>query len=133
MGNQKDANNELKLKAGAILEDSGRVRRNAEALLQTLQRQRAQLQHKEEEEVKRQQLEQQAKAWTMPDDDVAVPAVETPAVKPAEKAPAAVQPAEAVKKEEKPVEKPAEKPAAPVVREAAKPAPKAEQPAKEAV
>ena len=65
----KEATKELNQKAGAILEESARIRRSAEQLLQQLQRQRMQMVREEEEEQKRLQAEQHAKAWTMPDDE----------------------------------------------------------------
>jgi len=65
----KEATKELNHKAGVILEESARVRRNADALLQSLQKQRAQLQREEEEARKRLHAQQQPKAWTMPDEE----------------------------------------------------------------
>ena len=76
----KEATKELNQKAGAILEESARIRRNAEALLQSLQKQRAQKQREEEEARKRLQAEQHTKAWTMPDDEEGT----VPAAAPAE-------------------------------------------------
>ena len=65
----KEATKELNQKAGVILEESARVKRNADALLQSLQKQRAQLQREADEALKRQQAQQQPKAWTMPDEE----------------------------------------------------------------
>ena len=45
----KEATKELNQKAGVILEESARVKRNADALLQSLQKQRAQLQREADE------------------------------------------------------------------------------------
>ena len=133
----KEATKELNQKASEILEDSARIRRSAEMLLQQLQRQKQQRQREEDERQKRQQAELHTKAWTMPDDDEREP---EPAPVPAEPEPAPkkesapVQPVEkpvvqeAAPAAEKPVKKPEEKP----VVEAEKPAPKVEkQPAAE--
>ena len=68
----KEATKELNQKAGEILEESARIRRSAEQLLQQLQRQRMQMLREEEEAQKRLQVEQHAKAWTMPDDEVII-------------------------------------------------------------
>ena len=65
----KEATKEINQKAGAILEESARIRRNAESLLQSLQKQRTQMQREKEEAQKRQQVQQHTKAWTMPDDE----------------------------------------------------------------
>ena len=128
----KEATKELNQKASEILEDSARIRRNAEMLLQQLQRQKQQRQREEDERQKRQQAELHTKAWTMPDDDEREP----------EPAPVPAEPAPAPKKEpvpEQPVEKPAAREPAPVpekpeekpeekpVVEAEKPAPKPEK------
>ena len=128
----KEATKELNQKAGVILEESARVRRNADALLQSLQKQRAQLQREADEALKRQQAQQQPKAWTMPDEEErkeapapvvekkavehSVPAAEvTPAPAVEKKAPKAEvkeAPVKAVEKAEKPAaaEKKEEKP-----------------------
>ena len=106
----KEATKEINQKAGAILEESARIRRNAENLLQSLQKQRAQMQREKEEAQKRQQVQQHTKAWTMPDDEIAQQ--EIPETKPAvqDTAPAAPQETPAPT----PVQKPtAKKPAAP--------------------
>ncbi len=122
----KEATKELNQKAGAILEESARIRRNAEALLQSMQKQRAQKQREEEEARKRLQAEQHTKAWTMPDEEEHAAPVPAPAeVKPAAETPpapekaAAAPAAAAEKKEEAPKaelpekkEKEEEKPAA---------------------
>ena len=129
----KEATKELNQKAGVILEESARVKRNADALLQSLQKQRAQLQREADEALKRQQAQQQPKAWTMPDEEErkeapapvekktvekSVPAAEvTPAPAVEKKAPKAE-----VKEAPKAAEK-AEKPAA-VEKKEEKPAPK---------
>ena len=140
----KEATKELNQKAGVILEESARVRRNADALLQALQKQRAQLQREADEALKRQQAQQQPKAWTMPDEEdrkeAPAPAVEkktvehsvpaaevTPAPaaeKKAPKAEAKEAPAKAAEKVEK-AEK-AEKPAA-VEKKEEKPAQRQEE------
>ena len=119
----KEATKEINQKAGAILEESARIRRNAESLLQSLQKQRTQMQREKEEAQKRQQVQQHTKAWTMPDDETVqeapaaapvaqpkAPAAEAaPAPKPAAAKPAAPAPEKAasaaVKKEEKPAVK----------------------------
>ena len=119
----KEATKEINQKAGAILEESARIRRNAESLLQSLQKQRTQMQREKEEAQKRQQVQQHTKAWTMPDDETvqeapaaapvaqpkapaaeAAPAPKPAAAKPAAPAPEKAAPA-AVKKEEKPAVK----------------------------
>ena len=142
----KEATKEINQKAGAILEESARIRRNAESLLQSLQKQRTQMQREKEEAQKRQQVQQHTKAWTMPDDETVqevpaaapvaqpkVPAAEAaPAPKPAAAKPAAPAPEKAasaaVKKEEKPAvkeqpkqEPKAEAPSAPAEKPAAAP------------
>ena len=142
----KEATKELNQKAGAILEESARIRRNAESLLQSLQKQRTQMQREKEEAQKRQQVQQHTKAWTMPDDETvqeapavapvaqpkapaaeAAPAPKPAAAKPAAPAPEKAAPA-AVKKEEKPAvkeqpkqEPKAEAPSAPAEKPAAAP------------
>ncbi len=142
----KEATKEINQKAGAILEESARIRRNAESLLQSLQKQRTQMQREKEEAQKRQQVQQHTKAWTMPDDETVqeapavapvaqpkAPAAEVaPAPKPAAAKPAAPAPEKAapaaVKKEEKPAvkeqpkqEPKAEAPSAPAEKPAAAP------------
>ena len=84
----KEATKELNQKAGAILEESARIRRSAEQMLSQLQRQRAQMQREEDEARKRLQAEQHTKAWTMPDEEEHVQAPEQPAL-PVKEAPAA--------------------------------------------
>ena len=137
-----EATKEINQQAGAILEDAARIKRNLDAVMQSLRKQESRFQRAEEEERARKRQEEQqllaqqhTKAWTMPDEEDHAPApAEAPAEKaPAEKAqPAAKQPAE------KTAEKPAasapvkaeapkqERPAAPV-QEAAKPAVKEEK------
>jgi len=133
----KEATKELNHKAGVILEESARVRRNADALLQSLQKQRAQLQREEEEARKRLHAQQQPKAWTMPDEEEhEAPQATAPVEKKtvAQSVPAAeVTPAPVEKKEEpvKAAEKKVEKPAAPK-QEAAPVEKKEEAPAKPA-
>ena len=112
----KEATKELNQKASEILEDSARIRRSAEMLLQQLQRQKQQRQREEDERQKRQQAELHTKAWTMPDDDEGEP----------EPAPVPTEPEQAPKKESAPVQ-PVEKV---VVQEAA---PAAEKPEKKPV
>ena len=142
----KEATKEINQKAGAILEESARIRRNAESLLQSLQKQRTQMQREKEEAQKRQQVQQHTKAWTMPDDETvqeapaaapvaqpkapaaeAAPAPKPAAAKPAAPAPEKAAPA-AVKKDEKPAvkeqpkqEPKAEAPSAPAEKSAAAP------------
>ncbi len=79
----KDTIKELNQKAGVILTETERVKRNAEIMLQMLKQQEAQFLRQEEEEQQRirheqqqEMLRQQTKAWTMPDDDEEIPAVE---------------------------------------------------------
>ena len=142
----KEATKEINQKAGAILEESARIRRNAESLLQSLQKQRTQMQREKEEAQKRQQVQQHTKAWTMPDDETvqeapaaapvaqpkapaaeAAPAPKPAAAKSAAPAPEKAAPA-AIKKEEKPAvkeqpkqEPKAEAPSAPAEKPAAAP------------
>ncbi len=93
----KEVNKELNQKTGVLLAESERVRRNAEIILQMLRQQESQFLRQEEEERQRQRyeqqqriLEQQAKAWTMPDDDVLV--AEPPETVPAVAAPESAAP-----------------------------------------
>ena len=71
----REVTKELNVQVGNLLVDAERVKRNADIVLQTLRRQEAQFLRIEEENQKRQRLEQQqillqqhTKAWTMPDD-----------------------------------------------------------------
>ena len=73
----KDTIKELTQKAGVVLTETERVKRNADIMLQMLKQQEAQFLRQEEEEKLRlrheqhqEMLRQQTKAWTMPDDDV---------------------------------------------------------------
>ncbi|MDD4080245.1 MAG: translation initiation factor IF-2 [Eubacteriales bacterium] len=90
----KESIKELNQKAGVILTETERVKRNADIMLQMLRQQEAQFLRQEEEEKQRlrheqqqEMLKQQTKAWTMPDDDMdqapaaATAAVETPTAK----------------------------------------------------
>ncbi|NLX82440.1 MAG: translation initiation factor IF-2 [Clostridiales bacterium] len=147
----KDTIKDLNQKAGVILSETERVKRNADIILQMLRTQESVFLRQEEEERLRlkheqhqQMLQSQTKAWTMPDDDeqailnAAAKQVQADdAVKPqAEKAPVKAEAAEEVPLvvESKPAEEPAVvepiKPAAavPVAKEepVAKPAVKAE-------
>jgi|GEM_PF-4403978 len=129
----KETIKELNQKAGVVLTETERVKRNADIMLQMLKQQEVQFLRQEEEEKQRlrheqqqEMLRQQTKAWTMPDDDEevavsqtaavpdtpsvevsAAPAVESPQVfTPEEVAPPVVAKAEIVA--EAPVERPVE-------------------------
>ena len=98
MAKLSDVTKEITQQAGGMLEETGRIRRNIDSLLQQLKKQESQLARAEEEAERRRKEEenqnlisQHTKAWTMPDDED----------KPVEKA------------SEKSAEKPAEKSAAP--------------------
>ena len=133
----KEATKELNQKTNAVLEESTRIRRSAEQLLQQLQRQRMQMVREEEEAQKRLQAEQHTKAWTMPDDEELEPSAAQETVQ--AEAPAPASAPEAPEKPEKEAEnapkpaKPAPSAEAPRPAEAPKPAaPKAEAPARPA-
>ena len=127
----KDATKELATGAGAVLSDATRVRKSADALMQSLRKLEVKFTREEEERVAREKREEQekllsshSKAFTMPDDDEPqaqpVPKAEAPAQaqpqqaapvqqapKPQAEKPAEVKPApEAPKAEAKPVSKP---------------------------
>ena len=135
----KDATKELATGAGAVLSDATRVRKSADALMQSLRKLEVKFTREEEERVAREKREEQekllsshSKAFTMPDDD-------EPQAQPVPKAeaPAQAQPQQAAPKPqaETPVEaKPEAKPAAPEAPKAeTKPAeakPAEEKPAK---
>jgi translation initiation factor IF-2 len=110
----KDVTKELNQKAGIILAETERLKRNADILAQMLRQQESQFLRQEEEERQRlrfeqhqQMMQQQTKAWTMPDDEVvpvevvdtAQPVVEVTPV------PAAEKPVEAVAETTKPAAK----------------------------
>jgi len=133
----KEVSKELNQKTGVILNETERVKRNADVIMQMLRQQENHFLRVEEEERQRIRYEkqqeimkQQTKAWTMPDDDLSVEeiieAAAAPTVTPekAEEAPAvAEQPKAAPAPEAKPAEAPAPVEA---VREEAPAAPKAE-------
>ena len=142
----KETIKELNQKAGVILTETERVKRNADIMLQMLRQQEAQFLRQEEEEKQRlrheqqqEMLRQQTKAWTMPDDDAqpqaAVESAPAPAVAQVVEAPlAAEQPQVFTPDEEPPVveavaekqeEQPAEKPAPVTAEEAPAEAPAA--------
>ena len=115
-----EATKEINQQAGVLLEEAGRIKRNIDAVLQSLKKQEARFQREEEEARNRKRQEEQqmlaqqhTKAWTMPDEDeVKAAEQETPA--PQEKKPApqqeeAKKPVEQKPAEEKPTE---QKPAA---------------------
>ena len=131
----KDATKELATGAGAVLNDATRVRKSADALMQSLRKLEVKFTREEEERVAREKREEQekllsshSKAFTMPDDDEpqAQPAPQADA--PAKEQPQAVQPAPEAPKPEAPKAeaKPEPKPEAP--KPEAKPA--EEKPAK---
>ena len=109
----KEVSKELNQKAGVILAETERLKRNTDILLQMLKQQESQFLRQEDEERQRQRqeqhqlmMQQQTKAWTMPDEEPAVQSVveETPSVKapaaavesPAAQVPSAVASSEAV-------------------------------------
>ena len=131
-----EATKEINQQSGVILEEAAHIRRNIDALMQTLRKQEARfLREQEEEQARKHQEEQKilaqqhTKAWTMPDEEEAAPKAEAAPEKPAEKP--VEKPVE--KAAEKPVEKKEEKPAAAEKAEvkAEKPAPVQEEPKKE--
>ncbi len=139
-----EATKELGRKADEMLENSGRVRRNLDSVIQGLRRKRNQFRLIEEEEQKRKKLEEQqllmsqhTKAWVMMDDEQkAAMEIASAAAQPAPQEPAPEQPEP--RTEEKPAaeapvlqpeEKPEARPEAPAAREPAPEAPKPEKPA----
>ena len=131
-----EATKEINQQAGVLLEEAGRIKRNIDAVLQSLKKQEARFQREEEEARNRKRQEEQqmlaqqhTKAWTMPDEDeVRAAEQETPA-------PQAEKPAPQQEKAKKPAaEKPAEdKPAAekPVAQKPAAEKPVAQKPAEQ--
>lgn len=74
----KEVSKELNQKAGVILAETERLKRNTDILLQMLKQQESQFLRQEEEERQRQRqeqhqlmMQQQTKAWTMPDEEPA--------------------------------------------------------------
>ncbi len=72
----KEVTKELNQTAGVILSETERLKRNTDMIIQVLRQQESQFLRQEEEERQRARLEQQqqliqqqTKAWTMPDDD----------------------------------------------------------------
>ena len=132
-----EATKEINQQAGTILEDAARIKKNLDAVMQSLRKQEAKFQRDEEEQRARKRQEEQqllaqqhTKAWTMPDEDEAAQAA--PAVPKEEKAeeknaaPKAEKKPEAPKAEEKPAA------AAPVAeKKPEQPVPKAEAPKEE--
>ncbi|MGI6696858.1 MAG: translation initiation factor IF-2 [Christensenellales bacterium] len=86
----KETIKELNQKAGVVLAETERVKRNADIMMEMLKQQQTQFLRQEEEERQRlryeqqqELLRQQTKAWTMPDDDADVtPEAETESVEP---------------------------------------------------
>ena len=118
-----DITKNINQQCGSLLEETARIKRNAESLFQLLCKQEAQFQREEKEALRQKKdaeqqelFRQHAKAWTMPD-DVEEPKEETAPVQPkqepvkAEEAPAEKKKAEKKAAPEKTEEKPAEKPA----------------------
>jgi len=86
----KEVSKELNQKAGVILAETERLKRNTDILLQMLKQQESQFLRQEDEERQRQRqeqhqlmMQQQTKAWTMPDEEPVVPSMveETPSIK----------------------------------------------------
>lgn len=137
-----EATKEINQQTGVLLEETARIKRGADALLQNLRKLEARFQREEEEERARKHQEEQellsqqhTKAWTMPDEESEAQSPDAPQGEDTPESEAASQaaaPAAPKKEEEKPAgaeEKPtAEKPAATKPVEA-KPA--AEKPAAE--
>ncbi len=126
----KDVTKELNQKAGVILAETERLKRNADIIAQMLRQQENQFLRQEEEERQRlrfeqhqQMMQQQTKAWTMPDDEAVTAEADT--------APAAAAPSPVA---EKPVSASVEaaKPAAAATSAAEKAAPQVEKTAGEA-
>ncbi len=76
-GKLAEATKELNAQSGVMLEETARVRRNIDSLLQSLRKQEGLFARQEEEARAKKKLEEQqlltrqhAKAWTMPDDDI---------------------------------------------------------------
>ena len=118
--NLAEVTKELNASAGKILDESSRVRKNLDMVLQSLQKKRSAFIRQENEALEKKKLEEQqammsqhARAWVMPDDDVELPAeTEAPAAPVVVRTSAAVMPAQA----ETPVSAPeakAEQPAVP--------------------
>ena len=121
----KEVTKELNQKAGVIMAETERLKRNADILMQMLRQQENQFLRQEEEERLRlkyeqqqEMLQQQTKAWTMPDDDPAEEAVAPQEAAPAQAPEVKAEPVQAPPAaEEKPVLKeeaasPAAEPAA---------------------
>ncbi len=141
-----EATKELNAQSGVMLEETTRVRRNIEGVLQALRKQESLFLRQEEEQRAKKKLEEQqaltqqhAKAWTMPDDDAAqAQPVQTQPMASAPQEAAAAQPQEKpAAKEEKiqvkqePVAEPAAEPERETRREEpaaqAQPAPEKQQ------
>ena len=132
----KDATKELATGAGSVLNDATRVRKSADALMQSLRKLEAKFTREEEERVAREKREEQekllsshSKAFTMPDDDEPQAQPAPKAEAPAKEQPGAENPVpEAAKPQpEKPVEvKPAPEAPKPEVKPESKPAPQTE-------
>ncbi len=129
-GKLAEATKELNAQSGVMLEETARVRRNIDSLLQSLRKQEGLFARQEEEARAKKKLEEQqlltrqhAKAWTMPDDDISEqePAAEA---KPVSPAPQEVR-TDAPRQEEAKAEpvKAEERPAAPKAQEEQKPEP----------
>ncbi len=117
----KEVTKELNQTAGVIISETERLKRNADMLIQALRQQESQFLRQEDEERQRlrfeqqqQLIQQQTKAWTMPDDEVAAKPeaaapVESAFVKTEEKKEEHKASAE---REEKPVKQPEPAPSA---------------------
>ena len=104
--NLADITKELNANAGKILEQSSKVRKNLDMVMQSLQKKRSAFIKLENDALEKKRLEEQkalvsqhTKAWVMVDDDVELPDVtETPAeplvVRTSAAAPAPAEPAE---------------------------------------
>ncbi len=118
-----EATKELNAQSGVMLEETVRVKRNIDSVLQMLKKQESQFARQEEDERAKKKKEEQkvlvqsqTKAWTMPDDDA------DHAVSDDKKAPSAPQ--EVPVKEEKPKKKAKDKEAQPEKEELVQVAPK---------
>ncbi len=129
-----EATKEINQQAGAILEDAARIKKNLDAVMQSLRKQEAKFQRDEEEQRARKRQEEQqllaqqhTKAWTMPDEEEI--AQEAPAVKQEEKAEKKPETAKAEAPKAEPA--PAKETAPEPQKKPEQPAPKAEEAKKE--
>ena len=140
--NLADITKELNANAGKILEESSKVRKNLDMVLQSLQKKRSAFIKQEADALEKKKLEEQramvsqhAKAWVMMDDDVVLPEQEEAPAEPvvvhaSAAAPTPAEPAQPVQPEKS--EKP-EQPEQPAQPEETAAKPEAEQPKEQPV